>query len=844
MGVFLVLLLGWTMPTFSVVAGGSGLNVMVVANPASTNSLQLANLYSELRSVPPQNFVRMQPWTGGRVSWTRAEFESHLLEPLRDALTERGLLEQAQVVLLSMDIPYRVTDGEHQNSTTSLLFYGFKQDTEPPVPGFPASCSLPDAARYEQALGELPFAEARPAGDGLGLWAMMLTDTSLAAAERTLRRAVVADGSFPTNRILLERTSDTARNVRYPAFDDAIFEASVLGWPNVGRVDSNATDFTFLGGFQTGLYSFTVPTNALVPGAIADTMTSFAGGIFENQGQTTLLEFLKGGAVGSYGTIVEPCNYPEKFPDPKVFFYLGRGFSLGEAYYASVRHPYQGHFVGEPLSAPFSRRPTGGWTLPPAGATLSGQVLLECEFGAGAAELPVASVQLFVDGRYVQTLTNLLPSPGNLLTGVIGGSQFEYSVPALATLSQVAGDLAGALNQQLNGVVQVEAVGDRLRLKQLASEPEMVLSASAGQGMAETLTTTLSAARPGFLPSPAMGVREFEITNAPAVGDWVGLSVVKTNGSLVFLAVTNLDAQATAETFARSLTNRINSHPDLQLPDGLRAVGLNVPYGSTRAVFELYANRAGRPAAAIRAAFQTGGSVTLLPAGTNDLTLNLNDLYPRNHLYLAAGVPLIRGAFPFDTAAYPDGEHELTLVAADGSSIQSQRRVARKFTFANHGLSATLVPSIHVSAVPLETPWSIRVSANEPDIASIDLYSTGGLLASSNGTPAAVFPIPSVQLGLGLHPFYAVVRNSLGQQYRTATLLVRLTPTLTLTLAGPPWRLTWPAAPGVRYEIQSTPSLAQTFQPIGTMTATNTMGLWPLPDIVAPAFYRLRVAGD
>ena len=36
-------------------AGGSGLNVVVVVNQNSTNSVQLGNYYCEKRQVPPQN---------------------------------------------------------------------------------------------------------------------------------------------------------------------------------------------------------------------------------------------------------------------------------------------------------------------------------------------------------------------------------------------------------------------------------------------------------------------------------------------------------------------------------------------------------------------------------------------------------------------------------------------------------------------------------------------------------------------------------------------------------------------------------------------------------------------
>ena len=52
-------------------------------------------------------------------------------------VASRGLTNQAQFVLLSMDIPYRVTDGTGQNSTTAALFYGFKTNTARRWPDYP-----------------------------------------------------------------------------------------------------------------------------------------------------------------------------------------------------------------------------------------------------------------------------------------------------------------------------------------------------------------------------------------------------------------------------------------------------------------------------------------------------------------------------------------------------------------------------------------------------------------------------------------------------------------------------------------------------------------------------------
>src|SRR5438874_2048497 len=62
-------------------AGGSGLNTIVIANQLSSNSCEVANYYCERRQVPPDNLLRIN-WAGGNLSWTSADFQTNLLNPL------------------------------------------------------------------------------------------------------------------------------------------------------------------------------------------------------------------------------------------------------------------------------------------------------------------------------------------------------------------------------------------------------------------------------------------------------------------------------------------------------------------------------------------------------------------------------------------------------------------------------------------------------------------------------------------------------------------------------------------------------------------------------------------
>src|SRR5208283_4170114 len=114
-------------------------------------------------------------------------------------------------------------------------------------------------------------------------------------------------------------------------------------------------------GYETGLAQFSVPPSTFVSGAIADSLTSFGGIIFGSNSQTNLLAFIDAGAAGSYGTVAEPGNETQNFPNPQDYFYQARGFSLAENYYQSINVPYLGLIVAEPLAAPFARTGVGVW---------------------------------------------------------------------------------------------------------------------------------------------------------------------------------------------------------------------------------------------------------------------------------------------------------------------------------------------------------------------------------------------------------------------------------------------------------------------------------------------------
>ena len=184
---------------------------------------------------------------------------------------------------------------------------------------------------------------------------MVLAAKDYVAATQLIDRGVAADYSQPKGSAYLLKTTDVARSSRAVFFPevvkkfDAVFSVNYLQKNFIEKRPDVMFYFTGLTHVQK------INRNNYLPGAIADHLTS-TGGILVGSDQMSILEWLEAGATGSYGTVVEPCNFPEKFSNPGVLMdYYLRGNSLIEAYWKSVAEPGQGIFVGEPLAKPFAK---------------------------------------------------------------------------------------------------------------------------------------------------------------------------------------------------------------------------------------------------------------------------------------------------------------------------------------------------------------------------------------------------------------------------------------------------------------------------------------------------------
>jgi hypothetical protein len=521
----------------------------------------------------------------------------------------------------------------------------------------------------------------------------------------------------------------------------------------------------------------------------------------------------------------------------------------------SIANPYQGLIVGEPLAAPFARPPAGAWVNLPANSVLRGITNLTLQCTASAPNRPIQQVDLFLDGTWLQTLTNLPPTAGNQLYVTINGCTTNYLVPTNATITSVASGLADVLNQpayagQAN--MQATAFGDRIVLQSTdiyTPGGQIPVTVSNSIGTAAVLTAGVWASQTNFLDSIAYGLGNFVITNTLPTNSYLQIVVTKTNGTEVTLSVTNSPGSTNTPALIQSLMSAINTNASLMATDGLVAqdfidytVYQSPPINGGE--FNLCARTAGWPAAQVQVTFSGSSNLVIYPEdGPQALDQNVSDLQPRSHLYLTAGVTNLSLTFPLDTTALSDGCHELTAVVYEGSHVRAQARVSQNVRVQNTPLNATFTTLAGASNTVLNFTLLFSVAANTNAISTIELFGTGGSLGVVSNLSSATFAVAAANLGIGLHPFYAVVTRSDGKQYRTGMEWIRIggtEPPFGLTLTVPPPVIGWPATAGRLYEVLSATNVKDTFQLRGTVTPSNSPGLWIDTITGAPQqFYRV-----
>jgi uncharacterized protein (TIGR03790 family) len=300
-------------------------------------------------------------------------------------LVDTRLPARVQALALTWVAPYRVGC----MSITAAFTFGYD------IRYCAEGCQLTAVNNYADSNSRKPFDDLsiRPT--------MMLAATTKAQAFALIERGIEADYRVPNGAAYLVETNDPLRNGRKILFPGVAQQFGTMLPVHIEQIPmlENAKDVML---YITGAVTVAkLDSNRYLPGAIADHLTSYGGRLTDSP-QMSSLRWLEAGATGSYGTVVEPCAFLQKFPNPQILLahYLA-GETLLEAYWKSVLMPGQGVFIGEPLARPYGAyrltRERGHWYI--GGPALQ----FAAAYNLAAADKP--------DGPFATVASGLKPSP-------------------------------------------------------------------------------------------------------------------------------------------------------------------------------------------------------------------------------------------------------------------------------------------------------------------------------------------------------------------------------------------------------------------------------------------------
>ena len=427
LSLLIAILAGWG--SEGCLAGGGPENVFLVVNSASRDSITVANHYVDLRQIPPQNIFYI-PWKRSLAVTRGSTFRREILLPALEELDRRKLGGQVDYLIYSCDFPWRITFAKDfpkekfprqlspiASLTASTYLWSFAKDMRKEMFGLntnfyfsPQRAGITHTRGFRMRYFWNPEGRRTTSAKGLPyLLSTMLGVTegrgnSVKEIVRYLESASKADGTKPGGVIYYVKNKSPRSTPRHDLFPQAVGALALLG------VHGEIVDGQFIKhksqvmGVTCGAPILSIAQSGCLfkPGALGDNLTSAGGNLLvrklKGPGQTPLTEFLRFGAAGACGTVVEPMNFPQKFPSPFLHVHYARGCSLAEAFYQSIAGPYQQLIVGDPLCQPWADPPKVAVEGVQDGARVSKQLSITPSAETSEPKA-VAYFDLFVDGK-------------------------------------------------------------------------------------------------------------------------------------------------------------------------------------------------------------------------------------------------------------------------------------------------------------------------------------------------------------------------------------------------------------------------------------------------------------
>ncbi len=356
---------------------------LLLVNRLSQDSLKTANTYIAARGIPHRNVVYLdipEALYSGPASVTPEEFTLLIWEPANQAMQERGLQDQVLAWIYSVDFPIRVktsSNDRRQMSVGGLTFLrnkmpGLSQVEEGTYqsqlfagPNERITLNLNSMSLGMQKKGLGPQVrvpeEAAWLQQGLGarmpLPSMMLGYTGENGNEvqevlNCIARGTASDFRGFRSGIYFVESPDVRSTCREWQFSSAVDELSARGVAAAVTTNFPAGQRQVMGIMMGAENVDPSQVGSFANGAMAEHLTSWSAEFQKPQSKCT--EWIKAGASGTAGAVVEPYSNPNKFPSARFFTHYTSGCTMLESFYQSIACPLQLLLLGDPLARPYA----------------------------------------------------------------------------------------------------------------------------------------------------------------------------------------------------------------------------------------------------------------------------------------------------------------------------------------------------------------------------------------------------------------------------------------------------------------------------------------------------------
>jgi uncharacterized protein (TIGR03790 family) len=394
--------------------------------------LRIANYYRNVRRIPPENIVYLD-YHGPDQRAAQADFLDHIRKPTLEHFKKYGLESRIHCWVTTPGLPYRIEN----NGISGSIHFGEAMEPKKSLGLGPAGFEVHNqyAGLWLAVSAFHGIKGVRNAPLHMHLWAGDEL-TTLAMIDRSAR----ADFRFPEGVVMLcDGVGPRASRAGSIPHAHRMLErlgATVEHFPGAefrGRKN--------LLGVYTGCISFPVHENTFVEGALADHLTSLGGVIDAPSGQMSCIEFLKAGCSATFGTVVEPYNYPQKFPSAIAHVAYAAGFTAVESYWQSIYWPQQAILLGDPLTRPFGRGPEIWLKSPTENQVVTDQLPLEIAASSRGEPGGVGMIDVWIDHQLVANLgMRRLPKEASL-TMSSNHKNYSASTKNAGTVAEILADL-------------------------------------------------------------------------------------------------------------------------------------------------------------------------------------------------------------------------------------------------------------------------------------------------------------------------------------------------------------------------------------------------------------------